>query len=121
MNQYQENAQAAEEEEEIVQEDEPADEKSLMESLLLKRLEIPVRTNEQEAKIDVYWHTNSEAFLVIKNLPKLQPGEQYEVLSINGEQQSSLGFYSSPPGGTLIVKSKKALMTDSYNIRIVER
>jgi hypothetical protein len=121
INEYQELQQSREAENALIEEsEEPIDERSLMEGLIVKRLKVPVATNSQEAHIDVYWRSDFEAYLVIKNLPPIRSGERYEVFSVNGNRQKSLGVYSSPSGKTLIVKSQGALMTDDYNIRVVK-
>ncbi len=95
-------------------------EQTLKQDLIINRISIPLANQKEHATVDVYWHSSSTLYLLIKELPLLPPGEKYQVWSVSGNDRSNLGIFNPPRDGKLIIRTEKELMTNTYDITIVK-
>ena len=95
------------------------EEKKFTETLLYNRINISLPNQPKSAMIEVYWHSTTSAYLLIRDLPKLQPGEKFNVWTIAGNKRTSLGLFDAPINGRLIIKAEDVAMSNTYDVKIV--
>jgi hypothetical protein len=83
-------------------------------------------TTETKASANVYWDsTNTDVYMVIKNLPKLPNDKQYQLWSIikgaEGLEPSSMGLFDVGEGQKVILKMPAVKKADAFAITIENR
>ncbi len=73
------------------------------------------------ASINVFWDsTNTNVYLVIRDLVKLPANQKYELWSLNKGKYSSLGLFDAPNDDRLILKLNNSQDAEAFSVSIAE-
>lgn len=83
-----------------------------------------VSTEKSKASANVYWDsTNSNVFLVVKNMPRLPSDKQYQLWALINGQPKDLGLFDvkDSDGGRMMLKMNNTQEADAFAITIENR
>jgi len=86
-----------------------------------------VGTTPAKAQANIYWDsTSADVYMVVKNMPKLPSGKQYQLWSIiNGPggqlQPNSLGLFDVGDDKKVILKMSNVKKADAFAITIEDK
>ncbi len=99
-----------------------AERQSIPENYSIKQVNATLPKQTIPVSMQVYWDsTNTNVYLVVKNLEKLPGGQKYEISIGNKGKYKSLGLFDAPvTGEKLILKVNNAQASDEFAIGIVK-
>ena len=71
---------------------------------------------------NIYWDsTSANVYLIVKNMPQLPSGKQYQLWALIDKKPADLGLFDAPKDNKVILKMKNTQKADAFAITIENR